>query len=162
MGSQIWLTAALLLAGVAAYQDTGVRQASFWPLLPREHTEGTAPILINPYTFRFNDVTGKINSSIPLAVGIYKGIIFPSSKVEKHMRSPGHAVADYSFVGLDIWAEDPFASPPQPEMDESYTLTISIPSSKTYTARLQANTYVGVLRGLETFSQLVVFGLVGL
>ena len=45
-------------------------------------------------------------------------------------------------------------------MDESYTLTIPNMTDATATASLTANTYFGVLRGLETFSQLILYSVV--
>ena len=156
-----WVLATLLVA-VAAYQDSGVRRASFWPMLPISHTSGNTSVLVNPETFNFVDASGSTSSSIPVAIGIYKSIMFPTRGIQKGARNfERHplATSEQTFTTLEIWAKDPAARPPQPEEDESFTLSIAA-SGGAYFGRLQANTYVGVIRGLETLSQMLVFGVV--
>lgn len=53
-------------------------------------------------------------------------------------------------------AIDPRARPPIEGDDESYTLSVPDPAKGDGVALLHAATYQGLLRGLETFSQLVL------
>ena len=150
---------ALTVACVAhAYQDSGVKRVSFWPMLSKNHLQGDTPMLIDPSNFVFKDITTNTTSNISDAIAIYSPYIFPAKQV-KLSESTMKGRSDQFFLSsLEIWADDPTARVPQPEVDESFTLTI--PSQSATVARLAASTYSGVIRGLETFSQLVIFGVV--
>ena len=155
---------------VLAFQDDGVRRASFWPLLPASVSRGTTPLLVDPAVFKFKDKSVQTNSTVGTAVAIYRAILFPSrGRVAQGTRnlaafaSSPHYPRAYSLaslVGIEIVADDPAARPPGPYTDESYEL--SIPDSQISVGRLTARTYVGVLRGLETLSQMLVYGVVSI
>ncbi len=150
----------LLAATALAYQDSGVRTSEFWPPLPHTHTEGSGVVVVMANTFRFIDMSGLANSSIPMAISIYKDLIFPPAKLAQHAAAMHAMPGATGLAGIEITAVDPGFTPLQPEMDESYSLTIPPFLGMPAFAQLRANTYVGVLRGLETFAQAVVFSVV--
>ena len=58
-----------------------------------------------------------------------------------------------AMVTLHVVVRDAESALPVTEQDESYTLTLSASGDGT----IRANTTVGALRGLETFSQLIEY-----
>ena len=58
-----------------------------------------------------------------------------------------------TVTGLSVTVESAAEDFPQLETDESYTLSVTASGQAT----LKAKTVFGALRGIETFSQLVVF-----
>lgn len=115
--------------------------SSLWPL-PAKFQKGQQKLTIYDTTkFQF-----KIeNSSDDLlnAVEFYKSIIFPQKTISKELNS---------LLGIHIIVVDPIAHPLKPNTDESYQLNVPLQGW----IILKANTYVGCLRGLETFSQLIL------
>jgi len=61
-----------------------------------------------------------------------------------------------TLLALNVSVSDPLA-PLQMGVDESYVLSVADPDEGDGVATLQANTYYGALRGLETFAQLIAF-----
>lgn len=59
---------------------------------------------------------------------------------------------------LDVSVGDSTVQPPIDGVSEGYALAVTTAADGTAAASLQASSYAGLLRGLETFSQLVVAG----
>jgi len=113
-----------------------------WPM-PKVSTMGKVSLAIN------SDFSFSCSKSIPTlktAFERYEKLTFP------HKSSSTFVKGTLSI--LSITSADYDESHPQLETDESYVLIIPDDGTK---ATLQAQTIYGVLRGLESFSQLVVF-----
>jgi hypothetical protein len=125
--------------------------ALLWPL-PKTYTNGSLALGVDPAAGA-GFFTGAVGSKLlAAAFERYAALTFP------HATSAGAAAANSASgapalkslkVSVASLAED-F---PQLETDESYELAIAPTSG----ARLTAKTVFGALRGLETFSQLVMF-----
>lgn len=151
------LVAALLLSHlhscIMAYQDSGERYLTLWPPLNADtYTSGTSTVLVNAATFAFVDLSPCPASQIPTAIAIYQNVLFKAGPP-----TPAGAAA---LSALHITALDSSLHPPDVFPDETYTLTIPAMNAPDQVATLTANTYIGVLRGLETFSQLVLYSVV--
>eukprot|EP00729_Bicosta_minor_P010498 gene10498-16347_t len=124
------------------YQDQGGRQ-SFWPPLNPASKLGKSTVKLDPCNFLLIDKsTG--HSDIAIAIGLYpRSLLFPGSNCIQ-------IVAADASIGTG----------PKQSTDESFMLNVpsstSVRDSTNSVAILTANTYVGVLRGLERVSQLIV------
>lgn len=109
------------------------------------------------------------------ALALYQSVIFPQCGLPNPpcaCPTPGSAAAAPGtntaaapaararLLGLHVTVLDPVARPPQPAENETYVLDIPDPSSGDGVATLQAATYMGLLRGLETFSQILRISIV--
>lgn len=140
VGDFVWILDAPQVPSSCGEPITG---AAVWPL-PSSVTQGTTTLAVVPSD---NFFTG---SSMPpilkTAFQRYMGLTFPH--VSSPSPSPGPRVSNVS-ISVDSSDE----SFPQLETDESYSLTVSANGA----AVIHAATVYGAMRGLETFSQLVVF-----
>ena len=123
--------------------------AFIWPL-PSSYTNGSTllGVTFTPSASFFVGPTG--SALLKAAFGRYSSLTFPhTTDPSAHLDLQATAGTITSLVvTVDSTAED-F---PQLETDESYKLSVTAAS-----ATLHAKTVFGALRGLETFSQLVVF-----
>ena len=120
-----------------------------WPA-PKSFTSGGSSVAVNASNFEFSlsSSSGKPCGTLQRAFSRYQGLTFPHRGVD--------ASAAAVIVGLDISVGDQDESHPQLSTDESYKL--NVPDGKgALRASLSAANIYGVLRGLETFSQLVTF-----
>ncbi|KAL9655055.1 hypothetical protein ABK040_008838 [Willaertia magna] len=133
-----------------------------WPYPETVNTGNQIGIISNYKNFRFNFNAGNSvgdNELLTEAIQRYTSLIFfdqtiNSSNVCPKFRDTSRVV--YCFNGLQINVNQPSASPkPYPSfgVDETYSL-IADPSNNVIT--LTANTVWGALKGIETFSQLVI------
>ena len=118
-----------------------------WPL-PYEYSFSSyANIYVDAYNFQFI-LSSQSSDIMNQAIIRYKSLTFPSVPEDQY----NYASPKISSLQIDI--NDYSENTLQYGMDESYNLTMS---NSTTTAILSANTIWGGLRGLETFSQLVIF-----
>jgi hexosaminidase len=114
-----------------------------WPA-PKSFTTGTTNITVSS-GFKFTGV-GSIPTLVK-AIARYQDLTFPH---------PTDAATDSpkaDLTSLDITVADTDESHPQYGTDESYTLGVGSSGQAT----LKAATIYGAMRGLETFSQLVLY-----
>ena len=142
--------ACLAAVGVQGYQDDGTRVAELWPpVVFMNSTSGvhSSVALVLPCKFEFIDESGP-SSQVSQAIQLYKPLILgqPGGCDKQEEADP----EDQILTGIEITAEHPV--PGKAPQQETYTL--SVPAGGH--ASLVATSYEGVLRGLETFSQLVL------
>uniref|UniRef100_A0A914VF25 Beta-hexosaminidase eukaryotic type N-terminal domain-containing protein n=1 Tax=Plectus sambesii TaxID=2011161 RepID=A0A914VF25_9BILA len=120
-------------------------QGGVWPL-PWNITYLNFNHTVNPSVFQF--ISFYDCDIINKALSRYRNLLFPGNVT-------GTSSGQYTLVGLVITIYSPCPTGvPQFDMDESYTLSV-LPN--TPHASLNANQVWGVLRGLETFSQLAFY-----
>eukprot|EP00911_Craspedida_sp_UC1_P002289 UC1_evm1s1733 len=159
------------LGTVSAYQDDGTRTFRPWPPLnDPAHTLGSTALLLDPCSFTFSNPSAA--PSLDAAVKLYHDVIFPggcsrsrSSSSSRNKKAAAAAAGSSDtaaapsalgkLTALQITCPQPAEWPPVTATNESYTLTVPVAGGR---ATLQGASYVGVLRGLETFSQLVQYG----
>lgn len=132
-----------------------------WPMPNHRHVTDKF-YLLRASTFQLN-VVGKTCDIVADAVERYKAIILAEARIAK-ISSQGHArsqIRDNTTITdtlntLNIHLREPCEKDgnhwPYLGMDESYKLNIN----ETSTVDLYAKTVWGILRGLETFSQLLI------
>ncbi|XP_076283012.1 beta-hexosaminidase subunit beta [Lasioglossum baleicum] len=159
----------LLLAGIVCRVNTlnpdagpwvQTTQGEPWPL-PTFRRLGNAYYQLRPSTFQFNVVAETCDIVVD-AIERYKAIILTEARIAKivaqgHARSPrDNSTSKGTLTAMDIRLAEPCEKDgnhwPHLQMKESYTLSISETST---VANLMADSVWGVLRGLETFSQLL-------
>jgi hexosaminidase len=114
-----------------------------WPM-PMSYTTGTTNITVSS-TFKFTGV-----DNIPTlvkAIARYQDLTFP------HPTDGATDSPKTDLTSLAITVDDTDESHPQFGTDESYTLAVGTSGQAT----LHAVTIYGAMRGLETFSQLVLY-----
>ena len=126
----------------AEYADLGYEyeNGEVWPKPQSEMRSDDVYFTVDPRTFKFESVVS--HSVISNALSRYQELTFPNK---------GY-YADNNFkkiTSLIISVED-INEPLSADSDESYKLNVSEPTSS-----LKAKSVWGVLRGLETFSQVV-------
>lgn len=132
-----------LFAKVAASTGPG----NVWPA-PQSWSAGSASVAVAyPFTFR------AVSPSTDLIAALVR---FDALTFSQRALKPAQAPAALLSELLVTVADQ--SVPLQLGVDESYDLTIPADGSQ---ATLNANTYYGALRGLETFSQLVNFNYSG-
>lgn len=116
-----------------------------WPA-PKQYTRGNTTRTVDSGRFAFASATK--DRVLSAAFARYQpGLLFP------HTQGPDASKADPLTLQVTV-AQAPNASAsPQLDTDESYSLTIPAQGGAT----LHATSVFGVLRGLETFAQLVRF-----
>lgn len=122
----------------------GYVMGSIWPK-PQQHAKGNGLFSLSPLTFQFKS-TGEESDVLSAALKRYKTLTFPDKIPPCNVRYRRDL---FALTSLVVNVKEKYA-PMSFKMDESYTLSVSSPTS-----RLIANTTWGALRGLETFSQLV-------
>jgi hexosaminidase len=125
----------------------GVSQATLWPK-PQTFTNGStsAYVVPNPGSFFVMKNTQE-SDTLTQAFDRYDQLTFPHPATDTDDSSPITSL----IVSVDDIDEVTY---PQLDTDESYTLNIPAEGGD---ATLEAATIYGALRGLETFSQLVLF-----
>lgn len=122
-----------------------------WPL-PKNYTNGSATLIVQPISpgaplFQLDP--GVRCKTLTTAFARYEKLTLP------HNTPPPSTVRPGTLLNVvKVQVEDISEAHPQLETDESYSLTVPVGSPR---AILHAKTIYGALRGLETFSQLVVF-----
>ena len=100
------------------------------------------------FSYTAHPTSGATPNTLVQAFHRYSGLITP------HRPSPTAAGAAGALRSLVVSVTDPSEDPPQQGTNESYTLEVAGGGAA---ATLKAATVYGALRGLETFSQLVLF-----
>jgi hexosaminidase len=114
-----------------------------WPL-PQQYSIGTN---VRDLSYPFSMTASPDFNDIDYAIERYNDLLF--------YRRPSAPTGANALAGLTINVAQVYVAL-QNGVDESYTLLISDNPSDGY-ATLNANTFYGALRGLETFSQLIEF-----
>ena len=125
-------------------------QLPVWPQ-PSSWTSGSAVQELDAKQFAFSGgaaLSGGTPKTLTQAFDRYSALIAP------HRPSPAAAGAAGALRSLVVSVTDPTEGPPQQGTNESYTLVVPGGGAA---ATLEAATVYGALRGLETFSQLVLF-----
>lgn len=127
-----------------------------WPL-PKSYTNGSSTLVVQP------EVAGKL---FQLAPGLapcdalsgaferYEALSLPHNVPAASGVRPGTLLDGVTVTVTDL-SDEACSAHPQLETDESYNLSVPVGSGGK--ATLQAATIFGAMRGLETFSQLVIF-----
>jgi len=128
--------------------------ALIWPL-PTEYTRGTTTVgvTVGDASQFFKTAGGASTPFLSQAFARYADLTF-SHRVSAANTANATAAKAGAVTGLVVTVASTDDSHPQVETDESYTLTVSAAGGA---ATMTAKTVYGVLRGLETFSQMVVF-----
>jgi hypothetical protein len=136
-----------LFSFLLCFSSVGLSSAIVWPL-PSSFTNGsqTALVVPNPGVF-FVMASGQESNTLSQAFSRYDYLTFPHPAQQSTPDSS-------SILSLIVNVANIDESVPQLETDESYDLVIPADGGE---ASLSANTIYGALRGLETFSQMVVF-----
>jgi len=125
-------------------------QPNLWPL-PQSYTMGSTAMVVVPSQNFFK--TSATSDILAQAFKRYTEIIFPHISHKFHINPPPQntlAAPQISSVSVTIDADND--DYPQLGTDESYELVVDSTSTV-----IHASTVYGALRGLETFSQLVVY-----
>lgn len=134
-----------MIAAVVLCMVTSSIATDVWPL-PSSATGGSISLPVDPSGTDFFKWSGASNPLINAAFERYSALCFP------HTSKPGKSSPKSLITHMVVSADDQTSGYPTIDTDESYQLLLS-PAS----AKLNAKTVFGVLRGLETFSQLVMF-----
>jgi hexosaminidase len=118
-----------------------------WPL-PQSISQTTNLIPITSTTFKFQS-SGQSNGILTRAFTRYMPLFFPVPKFEAY-RPDALTVLNVNVAQASESDQIQYGA------DESYTISVSQSG-----ASLQANTVFGALRGLETFSQLIITNATG-
>ncbi|XP_012150681.1 beta-hexosaminidase subunit alpha [Megachile rotundata] len=159
-----WFLLALIIQTQALNPDFGpwVRptHGEPWPY-PEHRRVNKAYYLLRASTFQFN-VVGETCDIVTDAVERYQAIILKEAKIAKiHSQgngksSSGNDTSKGTLTALNIHLGEPCEKDgnhwPHLQMSESYVLSINEMSTA---AKLVADSVWGILRGLETFSQLI-------
>jgi len=134
--------------------DSHAPETHVWPMpvmLRSDNTSltATSPLELTNETFSIVGTGGGL--LLRAAVSRYHAQIF--SPVAKSTITKGSSLMEPAMVTLHVVVRDAESALPVTEQDESYTLTLSASGDGT----IRANTTVGALRGLETFSQLIEY-----
>ncbi|KAJ7381179.1 hypothetical protein OS493_004778 [Desmophyllum pertusum] len=113
---------------------------SVWPK-PQSYNASGKTYTLTSSDFSF-DSTGETSDVLKEALTRYMGLVFPDPSVKPKAGLP-------QITKLSVKVEQKYA-PQSLESDESYTLVVEAPTSS-----LTTKSVWGVLRGLETFSQVV-------
>lgn len=131
-----------------------------WPL-PTDYTRGTTTVgVVVGDPSKFFSTTGSAAPTPFLAQAFrrYSALCFPHRASANRVGKEGAEMAPIAgttyITGLAIAVVSTDDSHPQLDTDESYTLAVPASGGA---ATMTASTVYGVLRGLETFSQMVVF-----
>jgi hexosaminidase len=114
-----------------------------WPV-PKQYTSGSTKLTVAPSS-DFFIAKGQVPPLVESAFARYSDLCFA------HHVAPADGTV---LSGIEVSVESQDESHMQIDSDESYTLSIPEDGGK---ATLSAKTVWGVLRGLETFSQMLVF-----
>ena len=126
--------------------SNGQTQPKLWPIPSQYTVSASLNLNVDMSSFKFSQ--NAQSEIINGAFARYMALIFPT-------KPEGSANSTFATLnGLSLTIKDPSENTLGYGMDESYTLTIT---SQGGVATLDSNTVWGALRGLETFSQLVVF-----
>lgn len=139
----------LLLAGMCAAAASALlpAQEALWPAPASVSGSGNYERIVNPASTFFVGLDG--HPTLIKAAARYSGLTFPHNAIDPEKPDPLNPL----LTALHVVVNSNDESHPQLGTNEAYTLSVPAEGAATLTA----DTYVGVLRGLETFSQLVVF-----
>ncbi|KAB7505387.1 Beta-hexosaminidase subunit beta [Armadillidium nasatum] len=130
-----------------------------WPL-PQSETPGDGYMTVDPTDFTFQ-ATGESCDILTKAFQRYQSIIFSHENPTMHKprnqkeRVSENLIGEGQLTSLNVNLASPCEDYPYLNMDEQYELKICAPDSPTE-ATLDSNSIWGILRGLETFSQILV------
>eukprot|EP00945_MAST-04E_sp_MAST-4E-sp1_P006967 g6967.t1 len=135
----------LVLAALSSGVSVAQEQPFIWPA-PKEFSSGSSMLTVDGSNCKiFAPTSPSVPKTLKAAFQRYCALTFP------HIANSDLS-ANAEISSLSVMWKDPDESHPQIDTDESYSLELSSTS-----ATLSATTIYGVMRGLETFSQLVVF-----
>jgi hexosaminidase len=144
--------AAACIAAAAGAAAPGSLVATVWPA-PSSFTGGTANrSLASAFSISYAGLAGSAaagNATVPHTLA--RGFARYGPLVRPHRSAAAAGPGLLACLAVSVGSAD--EAPPQADTDESYTLTVPAAGDAT----LRAATVYGALRGLETFSQLVVF-----
>jgi len=120
--------------------------ANIWPL-PTAYKRGTTSVAVIAKADGFF-TTSSTSPFLDQAFARYISLCFP------HRVAPAAATTGAAITSVAVTVASTDDSHPQLSTDETYTLTVPADGGE---ATLTAKTVYGVLRGLETFSQLLAF-----
>ena len=160
--TRVWFLISFVLVGVFAYQNdvsrrlqqgTTVAPLRLWPTPSSVEVKGsngtglyTGTLPISPCNFTFvtsAELAREKSINVDRAVRMYSSLIFRKDCTNVIDRvSPGTAMLTHLIVDLHSEGHS-----------EGYTLSVGTADEPT--ARMTVKSYEGLLRGLETFSQLV-------
>ncbi|CAG0887488.1 unnamed protein product [Darwinula stevensoni] len=165
-----WISVALVLTNqgleVRAYFSSPIFQKDgFGPWhsssrgqpipLPRIYQSYKSTLLIDPENFLFN-ISHATCEILEDAVQRYQKLIFKSPKFKPCEKTWTNCAKDNCLKRLDIYLQSPCEEWPPSRMDEQYLLKVNTDELKGG-ALLSAASIWGILRGLETFSQMVYY-----
>ena len=139
----------LLALGVQAAFAT-VPVTSVWPHPSKSSQGATMGMRVDASSFAFK-YSGAVSPTLDAAFSRYKDLMFPHAVAAEAAVDAERGTATLATLLVTVTAPD--ESHPQLETDESYALQIGDDGS----AKLDATTIYGAMRGLETLSQLVIF-----
>ena len=125
----------------AAYSGS---QPFIWPLPVTHEVSADLALNVDESTFTFGSMSD--SQILKEAFTRYSDLMFP------HRPDGNGDPSMDTLKTLNVKVDDDSGTLPSFEMDESYKLTVSGDA-----ATLSAKTVWGALRGLETFSQMVIF-----
>lgn len=148
-----FLIFALLALSDAFEVNLSEPATSVWPM-PSSLSMGDLTIYLPPSGFFFQTIDEKSGTEVDsytleLAYERYNKLMFSEYYSNQTSVSPTLSPK------IDVLVSDTSESYPQLETDESYELTV--PSSANAAVQLSARTIYGVLRGLETLSQVIFY-----
>eukprot|EP01083_Nonionella_stella_P201423 736924_1 len=141
----------LLLGASNTYGASNTSAASqpyVWPLPTQFTVSNTLNLNVDQSKFQFTQTQSTKSQVITNAFTRYTSLTFP------HTPSGSADNSLQTITGLSLTIKDPSDTTLGYGMDESYVLSLTTSGG---IGTLNANTVWGALRGLETFSQLVIF-----
>lgn len=138
------------LPAVSAYQDKQLPSVALWPA-PAHATNGSTAVLVDACSFRF--VCASSSDIAAAAAELYPpAVLFPMAQCRAQASRDPASMAAPAVGNLTLVVTNPsIPTAPPTAPNESYELSVAPDGS----AMLAATTYFGLLRGLETFSQLL-------
>ncbi|CAG0890887.1 unnamed protein product [Darwinula stevensoni] len=161
-----WLSVALALTAHlshARYSSPNFNKGGFGPWhpssrgrpipLPRVYQTAESTLRIDPRSFHFNIIENECET-LQDAVKRYKTLIFKPANFKPCKNVEATCDGGDCLKQIDIHLQSPCEEWPPVRMDEKYLLQLNTDKAKGG-ATLSASSIWGILRGLETFSQIV-------
>jgi len=160
MTHRLLVLCALLLVSQVAYSKVTERiipqviPHNLWPIPAQYSTQNINITIGDPCNFSFTIYSNKtVPTQVSDLIDLYRGYMFKNRGVCSHVPSTAKTNTSGPNSILNIYIADVDKILMNTDTDESYTLNVQESSPFT----LNASTYVGFVRGLETFSQLLKY-----